>query len=73
MNEVAKTKMTIMWLVSIEWAVMEVRVGSVVKCYDLKYFTLVKRNLNHAYISFQAPSPCKPCFKGEIYLKFVIQ
>jgi hypothetical protein len=40
-------------------------------CYDLKCPTLVKCNLNHAYISSLAPFPCKSVFKGELYLRSV--
>lgn len=60
-------------LVSIEWAAVDVgyenvRGGMLRSLYPMR----VKFNLKHVYISSLTPSPYKPIFKIELYLKFVI-
>jgi hypothetical protein len=39
-------------------------------CYNHKCPTWFKYNLNH--ISYCAPQPCKPVFKGEFYQMFIL-
>jgi hypothetical protein len=56
----------------IEWAPVDVGIGSVVVCYNLKCSTWFKYNLNRVYISSWVLSSCKPVFKDEFYLNFVL-
>lgn len=56
----------------IEWAPVDVEIGSRVVCYDPKCSTWVKYNLNRVYISSWVLSPCKLVFKDEFYLNFVL-
>lgn len=51
---------------------MNVRFGSVVVYYNLKFPTYLKYNLNYGYISSLTLFPWKSVFKSEFYSKFVL-
>ena len=68
MSKAAKRKSAIVGSVSIEWTTVDV--GSEAWWYlTILSPTSVNSGFEHLNIILLAPTPCKPVFKGEFYLR----